>query len=370
MIIEVPNLWDYEEHGKGTVVEWFKREGEEVRVNDLLCQIMVVKSTNNVYSNKSGKVSKILAEVGTEVKPGDPLLEISELIGEVVAEEYPRETKETAKLEKIRATPSARRIAKEKNLDISLVAQEVAGKTVTARDVEEYLIKKGVSVQYTARKIAGLRKLISENMMKSIQNSAQLTLNREADITDLFKIREEKLREKGITYNDLISFFSIKTLEDHKYMNAHLVDEEIREYVVIHLGVSVQTDKGLMVIVVKESNRKDLFQLSRDIKDLVQKAKSGTASPDELTGSTFTVSNLGMVGIHYFTPIINPPEIAILGVGEIYDKLESTTDGIKFRKKIGLSLTIDHRAVDGYTASEFLETLADLLSKPEEIIGK
>ena len=369
MKVKVPELWDVEKHGPGTVVEWFKRAGEEVSENDLLCQIMVVKATHNIYSEQRGTLKQIIADTGKEVKPGDELAELSE--SEPVIEKLREEKKEkrTETVERIRATPSARRIARQKGVDLSVLKGTGKGGMITEQDVLSGTTRPGLPEKTTIRKITGVRKATAEAMMKSIHQSAQFTIHMYADVTDLVKIRNERLREMWISYNDLISFLTVRVLKEFPYMNAHIIEnEEIHEYGHIHLGVSIQTEEGLYSAVVRNADHLGLVELSRAIDELIDKAKLKKITMDELTGSTFTVSNLGMVGVELFTPIINPPEVAILGVGTIRDHAVPSSNGISFRKKIGLSLTIDHRAVDGFTAAKFLMKLKDELEDPRDLL--
>ena len=375
MKVVVPQLWDYEKYGPGNVVEWFKEEGEETGESDLLCQIMVVKAINNVYSGIAGTVSKIMAPIGAEVKPGDELAEITEISAEPKKEIPGRVTRiASTSTGRIRATPSARRIAREKGIDIDGIKGTGKGGTITGEDVlasgpSGYEKARVPQEEYSARALTGLRKAVSDTMMKSIAGSAQLTLHTSADVTELFALKTSMLSDSNISYNDLVCYFTLKALADHKYMNAHLVEgREIREFKNINIVSAVQTDEGLYSVVVKDAGKKDLSDLGKSIGNLVEKARSRTLSVEELTGSSFTVSNLGMVGIDHFTPIINPPEIAILGVGSISDKLELTKGGVEFRKEMGLSLTIDHRAVDGYNASLFLNRLKEILGSPREFL--
>lgn len=370
MKVVVPQLWDYDKHGPGNVVEWFKREGEETGENDLLCQIMVVKAINNVYSGKSGIVSKILAPIGTEVKPGDDLAEIVESTT-TVESGVGKAEKPSVKhvVERILATPSARRMAREKGIDLSILRGTGKEGIVTGEDVLLASRTERKEEAYAVKQITGLRKAISETMMKSISGSAQLTLHTAADVTELVALKKSWPGDRSISYNDLICHFTVKALQDHKYMNSHIIDNrEIREFRDIHLGISVQTEEGLFSVVVRNAEKLSLDELKTNIGNLAGKARSGTLSIDEVTGSTFTVSNLGMVKINHFTPIINPPEIAILGVGGIGDKLELSPNGIELRKVIHLSLTIDHRAIDGYTASLFLNRLMEILGSPREFL--
>lgn len=370
MILKVPEIWDHAKYGPGTVVEWFKNQGEEIAENDLLCQIMVVKATHNIFSTEAGALGRIIADTGDEVMPGDDLAEIT--TASAVVKEAPEPPPEGKREQgQVRATPSARRLARQKGIDISMVKGTGKGGSVTGEDVLSFT-GKGEKVEVSVSAVIhmkGIRKATADAMMRSMQNSAQLTLHSYADVTWLAEIRSGM--ERRLSFNDLICFFAARALLEHQELNAHVVEGNgIRRFRNVNLGVSVQGDDGLYSVVVENAGSMDEYALAERIAALVGKVKDHTVSNDDLSGSTFTVSNLGMAGITQFTPILNPPEVAILGVGSIEEFPVLTESGISFRKRMGLSLTIDHRAVDGYDGALYLGTLREMLENPGSVLGK
>ena len=216
--------------------------------------------------------------------------------------------------------------------------------------------------------VKGIRKLIAERMMQSLGNTAQFTLNSTFDATAVQTFRKQKRedsKESGgpkITLNDLIAHALLETLKRHPSLNAHFLGERIARFEEVHLGVAVDTPRGLMVPVLRSACAKSLEEVSAGIKGMVESCIEGTILPDQLSGGTFTLTNLGMLGIDHFTPVINPPEAAILGVGGISLRAVRSRDGeISYAESITLSLTIDHQAVDGAPAARFLKDLVDTL---------
>ena len=235
----------------------------------------------------------------------------------------------------------------------------------------------------TETPIKGIRKIIAERMFKSLAESAQFTLNASARAVKLQEFRSgiktqsaiaEELALSKITINDLILFALSRTLPRFPYMNAHKTADVIKTFERVHLGFAVDAPKGLMVPVIRNANLLSLAQISSQAKRLITACQEGTAKPEELTGSTFTVSNLGGLGITSFTPVINAPEVAILGVCSIEMKpvlpiphtletaLRNAPLPINFEPHIGFSLTINHEAVDGAPAARFLKALCDAVA--------
>jgi pyruvate dehydrogenase E2 component (dihydrolipoamide acetyltransferase) len=320
MLVTVPSLWNYDRYGPGVITEWYKNEGDKVKKKDPLCQIMVIKATYIVESPVDGVIKKIIATKGTRVKPGDPLVEIEE----VTAPAPPTPT----------AAPQPQ-----------VVVTEVKP---TPKPEEEYSVVK----------IEGIRKVIADRMAESLRAMAQYTLHTEIDASELVRLRESRF--KDYTYTELISYLVIKALRDYPTLNAHVVGDEMRIFKHVHLGIGVQTDRGLLVGVVKNADEMDLDTLVKNMRKIIDDVRQGKAPPEELTGSTFTISNLGMTEVTFFTPIINPPEVAILGVGKIRDVLG--------KKYLPLSLTLDHRVIDGYVGAQFLGKLKELIENPQKVL--
>ncbi|MDR1636898.1 MAG: 2-oxo acid dehydrogenase subunit E2 [Treponema sp.] len=219
--------------------------------------------------------------------------------------------------------------------------------------------------EYTDTPIKGIRRLIADQMMASHNTTAAFTLNTSVPVVKLqqfrarFKACDPGLGLSRITVNDLILFAVSRTLPLYPYMNAHKKEGFIRTFKNVHLGCAVATPRGLMVPVIRNAHRLSLIQISQRARELAEACRGGAVSPEDLHGSTLTVTNLGNTGVESFSPIINIPEVAILGVCGIQPKPAETSPGqYEILPHLGLSLTIDHAAVDGAPAAEFLKTLS------------
>ncbi|HKL60528.1 MAG TPA: dihydrolipoamide acetyltransferase family protein [Sphaerochaeta sp.] len=214
--------------------------------------------------------------------------------------------------------------------------------------------------------VKGVRKVTARRMMESIHGTCQLTLHAFADASSMkrlrsgFKASNSELGLTNVTLNDLVLFAVSRTLTQFPAFNAHFLGDKILRFSSVHLGMATDAPRGLLVPVIRDSQGMSLKAISTEVKRLVAKCKDGTATPEELSGSTFTVSNVGSFGIEAFTPVLNVPEVAILGVGTIVPKPVEAKDGtISFVPHIGLSLTMDHQAVDGADAARFLKALME-----------
>lgn len=212
--------------------------------------------------------------------------------------------------------------------------------------------------------VKGIRKVIADKMRASLSQTAQITLNKSFDATALLayranvKAQAEALGLPNITLNDLIAYATIRTLLRHSSLNAHFLGDKIVEYGHVNLGVATDTERGLMVPVVHGAQNLSLRQLSATIKPMAKACQSGNINPDLLQGGTFTITNLGILGVESFTPVLNVPEVAILGVSGLFAKPVFQPDGsVKHVQAINLSLTVDHQAVDGAPAARFLKDL-------------
>ncbi len=229
--------------------------------------------------------------------------------------------------------------------------------------------------EYTEVKLSNIRKVIARTMKESLLSMAQLTHHSSFDATRLLALRARlkaspaELGVSGVTLNDLILFAVSRTLLRHPALNAHFLDDKTREFKHAHLGVAVDTPRGLLVPTLRDADTKSFAQISREAKELAQAAVSGGINPDLLTGGTFTVSNLGALGVEMFTPIINPPQAAILGVCNIQERVRTVNGQITAYPAMGLSLTYDHRAVDGAPASRFLKDLGEALEQIDLLIA-
>lgn len=230
---------------------------------------------------------------------------------------------------------------------------------------------------YTEIKQSNIRKLIGSRMLQSLQESAQLTMNTSADATSLLDYRK-KLKTAGttsgladITVTDIIVMTVARTLPDFPELNSLYKDNRLFQYKNVHLALAIDTARGLMVPVIKSCNELSLAAISKTIKDHATKCREGSINPDLLNGGTFTITNLGMFGIESFTPVLNPPQVAILGINTITPKpFKTRDDTYEIRSSIGFSLTIDHRVVDGAPGARFLKVLCDSIASIQENMTK
>ena len=275
-------------------------------------------------------------------------------------------------------TPAARKLAAEHQIDTSQLAGSGPGGRITREDVQKVIDAGGQASASTPAPAApasagesiplrGMRKVIAERMHNSLQTSAQLTITTEVDVTQLIERREEVKREFNTTYNDFIIQACAHALIQHPRMNASLEGDAIQIHGARHVGFAVALDEGLIVPVVRDADKKPLKTIAEEARALAEKARAGKLQLEEVSGGTFTVSNLGMAGVDAFTPIINSPQTGILGIGRILEKPVVFQGEIAKRSMLVLSLTFDHRVIDGAPAGAFLQSVADLLSHGNRI---
>ncbi len=230
--------------------------------------------------------------------------------------------------------------------------------------------------EYEDVKLTNIRKVIARSMTASLSSMAQLTLNTSFDATELMayrkKVKEngEKLGLANITLNDMVLYAVSRTLPNHKDLNAHLLEDKMRYFTNVHLGMAVDTERGLMVPTIFNANKLSLNDIAVEAKKCAADCQKGSINPDKLSGASFTVSNLGSLGIENFTPVINPPQTGILGVDNIVTRVKEVNGQIKTYPAMGLSLTFDHRALDGAPAAKFLKELAANLENFSALLAK
>ncbi len=262
-------------------------------------------------------------------------------------------------------TPLAEAVSKDTGLQAPAQGTG-AGNRVRKEDLTE-TTGAGVTGDVEIKKLSNMRKIIAEKMHQSLQNSAQLTHHSSADARNIMNLRKkvkaeaEKGNSENITLNDMVCFAVIKALQKYPEMNAHFLGNEMRIFKNVHLGMAVNTDRGLMVPTLKNANHFSLPGLSAQLKMMATACQKGSIDPELLSSesASFTVSNLGVYGIEMFTPVLNIPQVGILGINTITHRPGNIGDGtIGFVPRIGISLTYDHRAVDGAPASQFLKEIA------------
>jgi pyruvate dehydrogenase E2 component (dihydrolipoamide acetyltransferase) len=269
----------------------------------------------------------------------------------------------------VQVTPAARRLAQQHSIDLSKVQGTGPRGRILIEDVQRVL---EVQAQPTAQPaqvvpIRGMRQTIAMRMLQSLQTMAQVTLTTEVDVTDAMQLRAGLARQWqdiGLSPLHLVIKSTARALKEHPRMNAIQKEHEVELVPEINIGVAVSLPEGLMVPTIRRVDTKHLAEIARESRDLANRAREGNASYDEVTGGTFTITNLGPYGIDAFTPIINPPQIGILGVGRVVEKPVVYQGEITKRSMLFLSLTFDHRVIDGAPAAEFLHTVKGHLEDP------
>jgi len=400
---------------EGEIVRWLVKEGDEVKEGQPLVEVETDKALAEIPSPKTGVILKILAKEKEIVKVGQVIVVFGEkgetlaappprpksvgVVGEL--EEAPEEAPSVvAKAEPVKtalvsehaiATPAVRALAKELSMDISKVQGTGPEGRVLEKDIRQFAESKEKPVE-PEKKIAkvkkydlygyvdriplrGVRRSIAKAMVKSKYTAPHVTAMDEADVTMLWKIREKEKKaaeKKGIklTILPFIIKAVIAGLVEHPYLNASLDDENeeviLKKY--FNIGVATDTPEGLMVPVVKNAKEKSIFELAQELTQLAEKARDRTIDLADLKGGTFTISNYGALGGIYATPIINYPEVAILGVGKIKDTPVVRNGKVVVRKILSLALSFDHRVVDGGEGARFLNTVIAHLEDPDLIL--
>jgi len=390
---------------KGAVTKWLKAEGDEVSGGADLFELASEKITAVVPAPASGVLGRVVADLGVELpvgallaligEPGDAFPPKEELAGAGAgspsasppaaapapagaAAPPAAPAAAPAAGEGAPASPAARRRARELGVDIAQVPPSAPGKRIMVEDVEAFAAAPHAApaeapAEAPAGQVvpfAGIRKVVAERLTESLQTMAQVTIAREVEAGGLVARRAalaagfEAATGVRLTYTDLLVKLAAELLTDHPLLNATLTEQGIVLSPAVHMGVAVALEDGLIVPVIRDAGTRSLAELARDRVDLAAKAQAGTLTMDEVEGGTFTISNLGSFGADAFTPIVNPPQCAILGVGRIVDKPVAVAGAVEVRPTMWLSLTFDHRIVDGAPAARFLQQLGDRLASP------
>lgn len=263
----------------------------------------------------------------------------------------------------VKASPIAKKVAHEMGVDLAAVSGSGPRGQVMRRDVERAAVPAPAPALLAG--LTGLRGIIANRLSSSWVERPQVTLTTEADATHLVALRQQLQAEWNIklSYNAILVKLAAKALQEHPNLNVQLTPEGLLALPEAHIGVAVDTPRGLMVPVVKSAGSRSLVEINDALQGLAQRAIEGRSQPDELSGGTFTITNLGMYEIDAFTPIINPPECAILGVGRIVSKPVGLNGQVVLRDMMALSLSFDHRLVDGAPAARFLQRIKTLIER-------
>jgi pyruvate dehydrogenase E2 component (dihydrolipoamide acetyltransferase) len=396
--VNMPKIGFSMESGK--IVKWYKKEGDKVNKGEKLCDVESDKATIEVESQCSGYLRKIITNEEEEV----PVKEIIAYIGEI-DEEIPsgvviggkpsekvmeREVQEkkiegvgyTEEKGKIKISPRARKIAQSKNIDISLIFGSGPGGLIVEKDVfsyikdeEEKTVKVGEEIKVeSSNPLKGIKKVIAERLSYSKKNIPHLVLYSVAEVNSLIEQREllkdKILAEYGvkITYTDLLLKICALALRENIEINSSFQDNNHIIYSDINIGLAVAVKNGIIVPTIYNTDRLDLYDIAKKRIDLVDKAIKGKLNLEEISNGTFTITNLGMYGIRTFSAIINPPQASILAIGEIYSSPAFINGKIEQKSLMELSLSCDHRIIDGVMGAKFLQRIVELIRNPKSLI--
>ncbi len=422
----------------GTLIQWFKEEGDSVEIGEPLFEILTDKIEIEVEAYEEGillkkyfkqddevPVNQIIGYIGEadeqvpDSSPGQSASEHDESDEEIKQSQPAAAEQSSPPEEKVRATPAARRIAKENDLNLSNIQGSGPNGRIQQQDLLDYLNSDAEKVKITPlaqkiakeqeidistlkgtgsngkitkqdiipapaesqtaitsarRKMSGIRKVISKRMLHSVQSVPHVTLTSEIDMTNIKDLRQsllpiiEKQTDLRITYTDILVKAVGSAMTRHPQINISIDGDEIIQHSSVNIGVAVAIEDGLIVPVIHDAAHKGLAEIVKQSKQLGKLARSNQLTSENLTGATFTISNLGMYAIDAFTPIINLPEIAILGVGRIQEKPVVVNGSIEVRSMMAVSLSFDHRAIDGAPAAAFLTELKQILENPYELL--
>ncbi len=385
---------------EAVVVDWLAADGETVREGQPIVDIMTEKITYQVVAPSAG-ILHHAAPLDATVRIGE-LLALILAPGETLPSPPPKKQRQ-GRQAAVRQTfvdgegvgarrrngfvpssPWARHLAEQLGIDLAQVQGTGSEGWVIARDVLNF---RGVRSKHRARRqvatsdsagavghpktipFSGMRKVIAQRMTESLHTMAQATLTVEVDVTELVQLRKAVTSRPIPTHTDIVIKAVATALKQHPHMNAVLLGDEIELLDDINIGVAVPLTEGVLVAVVRDADRLTATQIARKTRRLAKAAQSGTLTVDEVVGSTFTVTDLGVYGVDFFVPIINPPEAAILGVGRINEKPVVLHGKVVPRHMMMLCLSFDHRVVDGAPAAAFLHSVSKSLQKPQSLFA-
>lgn len=404
-IVRMPALSDTME--EGTLVAWHKKVGDKIEAGELLAEIETDKAVMEFQSFYDGVLLHIGVEEGNAV-PVDALIAIIGAEGEdykaALANEGKAETNKTEEPsadvvetvsaplavetnnansgDRLKASPLAKAMAKEEGIDLAKVSGSGDDGRIVKKDIESYMSQQSAPKPAPAVKVtqpvgdyedvslSQMRKTIARRLGDSKFSAPHFYLTMEICVDKLMATRSQikKLTETKISYNDFIVKAVAKSLQEHPSINSSWLGDRIRYYKYVNIGVAVAMDEGLVVPVVRNAHHKSLSSIATEIRELAGRARDRKLTPDEMSGNTFTISNLGMFGIDEFTAIINPPDACILAVGCIAPRLVMVDGEVKESNFMKVTLSCDHRVVDGASGSKFLQTLRDTLEEPMRLI--
>lgn len=367
---------------EGEVSKWYIKVGDVVKENQPLVEIITEKVTVELPSPADGTIMKIGPDAGKIVKVGEVIVVIDDGKEEddvrgVSKEEAKVDKKEVIKEEikskKVIATPAVKRLAKEMGIDITKVVATGEDGKITEKDVKLY---SKLEVQSNEERIAfrGTRKTIAERLAKSSDRVVQAWIMEEIDMTEVTelknRLKESSAEDIKLTYMPFFVKAVIRSLKSSPRINASL-DEETEDIVIkkdYNIGIATDTEQGLIVPVIKKAQDKDIKKIAKEIEELSIEAKSGKLGLEDTQGGTFTITNIGAIGGISSIPIVNYPEVAILAINKIMKKVVHWEGKIVVRDRVYLSLSFDHRVLDGADVARFLNSIRKCLENPESLM--
>ena len=419
---------------EGTIVKWLKKEGEPVEKGEIYVEIQTDKVNIEDEAERSGILRKIIAKEGETVKVGEPIAIIADAHEElpdleIADDKSPEKQEESSQVimqqedrtedeketipGKIKASPAAKRVARENQIDLSKVTPSGPNGRIVEKDVLAYIQENKIRATPVAKKIAmekqidlkslqkspveritkadleeqmmmqeeestipviGMRKIIAESMTYSKKVAPHIYLSLEVDMSKVIDIREKLIPlvqdkyDVKLSYNHILIKAVATALRLNPLVNSSFIEEKIILKQNINIGLAVALEDGLIVPVIKDADKKGLGIIAKETAELILKAKNKKLLPDEYQGGTFTITNLGMFDIENFCAIINQPETAILAVGKIMKKPVVVDDEITIRPMMNLTLSCDHRAIDGAVGAKFLQNLKQILEEPMNML--
>ena len=371
---------------RGTILQWFRREGEYVKQGDLLVEVEGEKASFEVEAPHEGTLRKILHKEGAEVEAGGTLA----LIGsadESLPEEFSssntssvvatHDERQMPEKPRINISPAARKMAERMGVDYHKIRPTGPQGRIIREDVLEAYNAQGNVItqsQITEAKqsltLEGPRRLTVERLSKSFRESIPVALSTDVLMAKLQMLRENVQQEKNIQIpiDAVVLAAAGRSLERHQILNSTFDGDRIMIHAEVNVGVAIEAQQGLLVPVVNDANKKRLLEIAKELSSFVDLASSGKLPASALGNSTFTITNLGHLGVDSFIPIINPPNSAILGVGRISRQaVIDQVDRVEIAEKATLTLVFDHRVTDGAPAARFLSTIKEILESPEQL---
>ena len=402
---------------EGQIVQWLKSEGDEVSHGDVLAEIETDKATMELVARGDGVLRKILKEGGATAAVGEVIAVIAEADEDISGlvdegeggdedaesperEVEPQEAEEAAREEqakadegpeveprkeasdgdeRIKASPVARRLGREEGVDLTALQGSGPGGRIVKRDVEEAAkgheglpsaaIHADRETDYEDVPLSQMRKSIAKRLVESIGPIPHFFLTIDLDMTRAVEARERinaQIEREGlkISFNDIVLKATALALGRHPECNAHWGGDHIRRFHRVHLAVAVAIDDGLITPVIRDAHKKGLVAIAGEVRDLAGRAREKKLKPAEYMGGTFSVSNLGMFGIEEFTAVINPPEAGILAVGRMEERPVVVDGELEIQTRMKITMSCDHRVIDGAQGSRFLQTLKGILEEP------